>query len=349
MCEMYFDPAEAGMKYCGIDLHSNNCVVIVSDEEDRIVFSKRVANDLRQICGALEPHREEMAGVVVESTYNWYWLVDGLMDAGYRVHLAHPSAIKKYEGLKHSGDFADAGYLAQLLRLGLLAEGYIYPREERGARDLARKRMQLVRYRTAQILSIENIVIRQTGARMSGAAVKRMTAEQVDELAFAPDVALALETNRAVSETLGRQIEALEKRLKESVGLRPEYRLLNTVPGIGQTLATTIMLETGSISRFAGVGNFASYCRCVDSLRESNGKKKGEGNTKNGNKYLAWAFVEAANFALRCCPQAQSFYERKKRKANRVLAIKALAHKLARACYHMLREQKPFDVGRCFG
>lgn len=337
------------MKYCGIDLHSNNCVVIVSDEEDRIVFSKRVPNDLRQICGALERHREEMAGVVVESTYNWYWLVDGLMDAGYRVHLAHPSAIKKYEGLKHSGDFADAGYLAQLLRLGLLAEGYIYPREERGARDLARKRMQLVRYRTAQILSIENIVIRQTGARMSGAAVKRMTAEQVDELAFAPDVALALETNRAVSETLGRQIEALEKRLKESVGLRPEYRLLNTVPGIGQTLATTIMLETGSISRFAGVGNFASYCRCVDSLRESNGKKKGEGNTKNGNKYLAWAFVEAANFALRCCPQAKSFYERKKRKANRVLAIKALAHKLARACYHMLREQKPFDVGRCFG
>jgi transposase len=349
MCEMYFDPAEAGMKYCGIDLHSNNCVVIVSDEEDRIVYQKRLPNDLERIRAALEPHREEMAGVVVESTYNWYWLVDGLMDAGYLLHLAHPSAIKKYEGLKHSGDFADAAYLAQLLRLGLLAEGYIYPREERGARDLARKRMQLVRYRTAQILSIENIVIRQTGARMSGTAVKRMTAEQVDELGFAPDVALALETNRAVSETLGRQIEALEKRLKESVGLRPEYRLLNTVPGIGQTLATTIMLETGSIGRFAGVGNFASYCRCVDSLRESNGKKKGEGNTKNGNKYLAWAFVEAANFAMRYCPQAKSFYERKKRKANRVLAIKALAHKLARACYPMLREQKPFDVNRCFG
>src|SRR4029450_487251 len=160
----------------------NNCVVIVSDEEDRIVFSKRVANDLRQICGALEPHREEMAGVVVESTYNWYWLGDGLMDGGYRGHLAHPSAVKKYGGLTHSGEFADAGYLAQLLRLGLLAEGYIYPREERGARDLARKRMQLVRYRTAQILSIENILARQTGARMSGEAVKRLTAEQLEEL-----------------------------------------------------------------------------------------------------------------------------------------------------------------------
>jgi transposase len=346
---MDFDPKETDMKHCGIDLHSNNSLVIVSDEEDRIVFNKRLPNDLGQIRAALEPHREELAGVVIESTYNWYWLVDGLMDAGYRVHLAHPSAIKKYEGLKHSGDVADAAYLAQLLRLGLLAEGYIYPRAERGARDLARKRMQLVRYRTAQILAIENILIRQTGARMKGEAVKRLTAEQVEEFGFAPDVALAVEANRAVSQALGQQIEALERRLKERVRLRPEYRLLKTVPGIGETLATTIMLETGCIGRFAQVGNFSSYCRCVESLRESNGKKKGEGNTKNGNKYLAWAFVEAANFALRCCPQAKSFYDRKKNKTNRILAIKALAHKLARACYHMLRDQKPFDVSRCFG
>ena len=254
---MDFDPKETDVKYCGIDLHSNNSVVIVSDEEDRIVFNKRLPNDLGQIRAALEAHQEGLAGVVIESTYNWYWLVDGLMDAAY---------------------------LAQLLRLGLLAEGYIYPREERGARDLARKRMQLVRYRTAQILSIEGILMRQTGARMKGEAVKRLTAEQVDAFAFAPDVALAVEANRAVSQALGQQIEALERRLKERVSLRPEYRLLKTVPGIGQTLATTIMLETGSISRFAQVGNFSSYCRCVDSLRESNGKKKGEGNTKNGNK-----------------------------------------------------------------
>ena len=346
---MDFDPKEADVKFCGIDLHSNNSVVIVSDEEDRIVFNKRLPNDLGRIRAALEPHRKELAGVVIESTYNWYWLVDGLMDAGYWVHLAYPAAIKKYEGLKHSGDFADAAYLAQLLRLGLLAEGYIYPRAERGARDLARKRMQLVRYRTAQILAIEGILMRQTGARMKGEAVKRLTTEQVDAFAFAPDVALAVEANRAVSQALGQQIEALERRLKERVSLRPEYRLLKTVPGIGQTLATTIMLETGAIGRFAQVGNFSSYGRCVDSLRESNGKKKGEGNTRNGNKYLAWAFVEAANFALRYCPQAKSFYERKKSKTNRVLAIKALAHKLARACYHMLRDQKPFDVRLCFG
>ena len=106
------------MKYCGIDLHSNNSVVVVSDEEDRMVLQKRLPNDLAQILAALEPHQHELAGVVIESTYNWYWLVDGLMDAGYQVHLAHPAAIKKYEGLKHSGAFAGAAYLAHLLRLG---------------------------------------------------------------------------------------------------------------------------------------------------------------------------------------------------------------------------------------
>jgi transposase len=336
------------MKYCGIDLHSNNSVVVVTDEEDRSVLQKRLPNDLGQIRAALELFREELVGVVVESTYNWYFLVDGLMDAGYRVHLAHPSAIKKYEGLKYSGDFADAAYLAHLLRLGLLAEGYIYPREERAARDLARKRMQLVRCRTAQILAIENIVARQTGGRMKSEAIKRLTAGEVTGLGFGADVTLAVDCNRAVSQVLQESIVRLEQRLQERVKLRPEYRLLKTVPGIGEVLATAIMLETGTVARFAGVGNFSSYCRCVNSLRESNDKKKGEGNAKNGNKYLSWAFVEAANFALRYCPEAKSFYERKKRKTNRVVALKAVAHKLARACYYMLREQKPFEVKRCF-
>ena len=336
------------MKYCGIDLHSNNSVVVISDEEDRVMCQRRLPNDLTQIVAALAPYREELAGAVVESTYNWYFLVDGLMDAGYRVHLAHPSAIKKYEGLKYSGDFADAAYLAHLLRLGLLAEGYIYPREERAARDLARKRMQLVRYCTAQILSIENIITRQTGGRMTSGVIKQLTSEQVEGLGLVPDVTLAVESNRAVSQVLQESIGMLEKRLKERVNLRPEYRLLKTVPGIGEILATTIMLETGTVTRFAEVGNFSSYCRCVDSRRESNGKKKGEGNAKNGNKYLSWAFVEAANFALRYCPEAKRFYERKKRQTNRIVALKAVAHKLARACYHILREQKPFEVSRCF-
>jgi len=107
-------------------------------------------------------------------------------------------------------------------------------------------------------------------------------------------------------------------------------------------------LEVGDICRFPKVGNYSSYCRCVKSEKISNGKKKGENNKKNGNKYLSWAFVEAAYYAQRFCAEAKRFYERKKAKTNTAVATKALAHKLARACYHMLKEQKPFDAGRCF-
>lgn len=183
---------------------------------------------------------------------------------------------------------------------------------------------------------------------MSSDRIKTMTAEGVESFGFAPDVALAMESNRVVCHVLQQQISVLEKRLEAQIKLQPGYQLIKTIPGIGQILATIIMLEAGPMTRFADVGNFSSYCRCVDSLRESNGKKKGEGNSKNGNKYLAWAFMEAASFALRYCPEAKRFYERKKNRTNRIVALKSVAHKLARACYHILREQQPFDVKRCF-
>ncbi len=336
------------MKYSGIDLHSNNSVVTVTDEEDRVIAEKRLPNDLTRIVGFLLPWRDELKAVVVESTYNWYWLVDGLQAAGFVVKLANTGAIKKYDGLKHSGDEADARQLAHLLRLGILPTGTILPPEQRAIRDLARKRMQLVRSRTSHILAIENIAARQRGMKINSNQVKRLTADDVDQMKFPADVGLAIKSNLAVVTTLGEQIDRLEKRLQEVMDERPEYSLLTSVPGIGRILAAIILLETGTIDRFASVGNFASYARCVDSQHMSNGKKKGEGNTRNGNKYLSWAFVEAAYYAQRFCAEAKRFYERKKAKTNTAVATKALAHKLARACYHMLKEQKPFDVARCF-
>jgi transposase len=130
--------------------------------------------------------------------------------------------------------------------------------------------------------------------------------------------------------------------------LKPAFKKLLTVNGIGHILAMTIMYEAGDIGRFSKVGQFASYARCVDSLRRSNGKKKGEGNRKNGNKYLAWAFVEAAHFGMRYNGRIRRFYDRKKAKRNAVVAVKAIAHKLARACYHVLTDQVDFDEARAF-
>jgi transposase len=337
------------MKYSGIDLHSNNSVVVVIDEADRVVYRRRLPNELAKVLEALAPYRAELAGVAVESTYNWYWLVDGLQAAGYKVHLANPARMKRYDGLKHSGDDTDALQLAHLLRLGILPTGYIYPAAERALRDLGRRRLQLVRHRTMHVLAVENVQARETGARMSGDKVKRLSVSCVELFGLSQDVTLGLQANVAVIGTLNAQIAKLEKHLLQRLRPRPEHALLATAPGVGRILGPIILLETGPIERFEAVGNYASYARCVDSVRISNDKKKGEGNRRNGNKYLAWAFIEAANMARRWCPEARRFHDRKRAKTNGIVATKALAHKLARACYHMLKTAEPFDMKRCFG
>lgn len=145
------------MCYAGIDLHATNSVLVVIDEADRVLYQKRLRNDLAVIFTALTPYQTTLQGVVVESTYNWYWLVDGLMEAGYRVHLAHAPALPQDSGLKHVDDQHDAQWLAHLLRLGLLPTGYIYPKAERAVRDLLRKRSQLVRHKTMVVLSLQSL------------------------------------------------------------------------------------------------------------------------------------------------------------------------------------------------
>jgi transposase len=319
------------------------------DQKGKRIEHKKLANDLLVIREFLKPRKREIVGVVVESTYNWYWLVDGLMDLGYAVHLANPLAIQKYSGLKHADDKHDAFWLAEMLRLGILPEGYIYPKEERPVRDLLRKRRHLVKLRTSLILSLQNILSRNCGVKVAVREVKRLKEDRVSPLLEGnEDLALAGQSSKEMIDQLTRQIGKIEAAIVKRVELKSSYRYLLTLPGVGKILALTIMLETGPIARFAQVGDYASYCRKVPSRWISNEKTKGQGNQKNGNKYLAWAFSEAAEFARRYDEQARSYYTRKMRKRNVVVAHSALAHKLSRAAYYLMKEQVPFMPEKLF-
>lgn len=335
--------------YSAIDLHSNNNVLVILDERDKIVYERRLPNDLPFILAQLAPHRESMEAIAVESTFNWYWLVDGLMEAGYTVKLVNTAAVKTYDGLKYAADEHDARHLAHLLRLGILPTGYIYPKEERAVRDLLRKRAQLVRCRTAQILSIQNLVSRNSGKGISKKDIRELDEEAISRVCGGDGMrVLAVQSNLTVLRCLDEQIRGLERVVLSQAKLKPAFEKLLSVDGIGKILGMTIMYEAGNMDRFAKVGQFASYARCVSSSRWSNGKKKGEGNRKNGNKYLAWAYIEAAHFAVRYNERIRRFHQRKKAKTNGIVARKAVAHKLARACYHVLKDQVPFDETRAF-
>ena len=335
--------------YAAIDLHANNSVLVIQDEEDKVVHECRLLNELPGILAHLAPYKSRIQGIAVESTYNWYWLVDGLMAEGYTVELVNTAAVKVYEGLKYTGDEHDARHLAHLLRLGLLPTGYIHPKEERAVRDLLRKRAQLVRCRTMQILSVEALIARNSGKRINYAGVTKLDTATITEACRGNnELMLAVQSNLAVKCCLDEQISAIESVVLKQAKLKPEFKMLLTVAGIWHSLGMTIMYEAGDMSRFETVGQFASYARCVSSTRWSNGKKKGDGNRKNGNKYLGWAFIEAAHFARRYNERIRNYYDRKAKKTNKFVAAKAVAHKLARACYHVLKEQKPFDEARAF-
>src|SRR5919199_2372846 len=233
--------------YGGIDLHANNSVIVLLNEQDKVIYRKRLSNNLPAILEQLDPYYADIEGLVVESTYNWYWLVDGLMEADYRLHLANPAAMQQYNGLKYTDDHSDARWLAHLLRLGVLPEGYIYPKAQRPVRDLLRKRAHLVEQQTAHVLSVQNIIVRNTGTRLSTNRIKSVSQAEVDALLPDADQALAVSSALAVLHCLAEQIKTVETRVRTRLHSTPLYELLQTVDGIGPILAQTILLETGDI------------------------------------------------------------------------------------------------------
>lgn len=335
--------------YTAFDLHSRNSYLAIVDEKGRRIYKRKLPNDPELILTTLNPYKGDIVGIAVESTYNWYWLVDLLLDEGHTVHLANPAGIQRYKGLKYSDDSHDAFWLAEMLRLGILPEGYIYPKEARPIRDLLRKRGHLVRLRTSLIISLQNIISRNNGFKIKVNDVKALKTDHVAPfLEDNEDLALAGKVSKETIDFLTHQIRGIESVVVRKMKLCDPYSYLLTIPGVGKILGLTIMLETGQISRFAKVGNYVSYCRKVSSRWISNDKNKGKGNKKSGNKYLAWAFSEAAEIARRYYPEPRAYYNRKMQRTNFMVAHNALSHKLARAAYHIMRDGIAFIPERTF-
>jgi transposase len=332
-----------------MDLHSNNVVIGLMDTEGKRVAHKKVECKLSEVVKFLAPYKERLEQIAVESTYNWYWLVDGLRALHYPVVLANPAGMAQYSGIKHADDTNDAFFLAELLRLKILPTGHIYDPDLRPVRDLLRRRLSLVHQRTALMLSFKSLYTRTTGQELSLSRLKELELKEAQEFYDHPANQLIAGMQFQHIEQLTESIEKIEKAVLASARELPSYSKLTTLPGVGIILGMTITMEVGDVKRFADAGNFASYCRTVAAERTSNSKKKGENNSKCGNKYLAWAFVEAANFARRYDEQCRKWFDRKAAKTSKVVATKALACKLAKAAWHLMSGSADYDPQRMFG
>jgi transposase len=332
----------------GIDLHSNNLMIGIINQDGKRVAHRKLDCDLQAVTEFLAPFQPQLQSMAVESTFNWYWLVDGLRAQGYPIDLANPAKIESYNGLKHVDDTDDAFHLAELQRLKILPQAHVYDPKLRPVRDLLRRRTNLVHQRTALLLSFKSLYARTTGQTLALAELKQLEPKQAAELYEHAANQLIAQVQVEHIAALDQSIRRLEKAVLACAQELPIYQKLLSIPGIGRILALTITMEVGDIQRFKSDGDFASYCRMVDAKRLSNGKTKGDNNQKCGNAYLAWTFVEAANFSRRFDEQCRRWYDRKAAKTSKVIATKALGCKLAKAAWHVMSQQTNYDPQRMF-
>ena len=340
--------------YVGIDLHARTSQLCVIDAEkgERIFERARVPNRLPLILELLGPYTGETS-VAVESTFNWYWLVDGLEDAGYDVHLGHTLGNARITKAKVKTDRRDAYRLARLLRSGDLQEGYIYPRATRPVRDLIRHRQRLVSARSGEYARIRIQLYREGILDHSRASVQAMTDAEIDVLFTHPVVATVAHLELERIRLLDAQIKKIERSIMDLAGDLPELALLRELPGVDLALAPIILFETGEISRFATHRTYSSYCRLVPGCANSMNSSKPGRARKEGNPYLKSAYTQAATHATRT-------NERIRRFANRHLARRSgrgakavvrniVGHKLAIAVWMMLTHGVSYDERMLFG
>lgn len=324
--------------YGSVDLHSNNSYAAVSDETDKLVKAKRLPNRLEDIDRFFTEYRTGLGDIVIESTYNGYWLMDGLQKLGYGVKLVHMSACAQYSGLKYTDDESDCMWLNRMHRLGVLPTGYVYPRQDRPLRDLLRKRMYLVQTRTGFLNSFKHLLLTWNAVGIRGRAIGALSLEELKQLFPDPVLRAQAVCLWQTIRSLSCQIRNIELLVQAKTKDDPLIQRLCAIRGIGPLLAQVLRLETGEISRFKTHKNYLSYCGLVGSRKLSNQRQKGSGNRHNRNKFLRWAFAEIAIQLIIHEPRVKSYHDRLIRRKGRIIPKAIIGAKIARVVYRILSD-----------
>jgi transposase len=331
--------------YCGIDLHARSMYLCILNQEGAILLHRNMPAGPEPFLKAIAPYREDLV-VCVECIFTWYWLADLCAREGLPFVLGHALYMKAIHGGKAKNDKIDAQKIAVLLRGGMLPQAYVYPADMRATRDLLRRRIHLMRKRAALLGHIQQTNSQYNLPDIGKKIAYKANRDGVAERFADPAVQKSIEVDLALIghyDELLRDIELSILKAAQQHDANTLY-LLRTVPGIGEILSLVLLYEIHDIQRFPRVQDFVSYCRLVKCAKESAGKRYGTAGTKIGNAYLKWAFSEAAVLFLRNNPPGQKLLVRLEKKHGKGKALTVLAHKLARAVYHMLTRERAFDM-----
>ena len=338
--------------YCGIDLGARESQICVINKRVKKVLELKTPNKLEHIKQLLEPYKADLE-IVVESTFNWYWLVDGLQAAGFKVVLAHTLGLHMITAAKVKTDRRDAFALAKLLLAGMIPKAYIYPAETRPVRDLLRRRARLVQVRAGEYGSLRRLLLRQGILSRQQQEIKQATEADLEKWFTHELVRLHASQELERISLYSQQLKELETTILEQAKKEWAFPQLQQLPGIGPIIALTIFYELGELGRFATEKDFSSYCRVVPGVAQSGQTTRRGRGSKQGNPYLKWALSQAAVHAVRCYPGVRRYYERQlqrhRGRARQMVVYNIIAHKLAQGVYHVLKERTEYREELLFG
>ena len=330
--------------FCGIDLHGKTMYICLIDQNGTIHRHTNLPNHNKTLLKVIRDFKQDLV-IGVESTSNWYWLADLCAQQDIEFVLGHALYMKAIHGGKTKNDKIDSEKIAKLLAGGLFPTAYTYPKEKRALRDLLRRRLRYVRQR-AELFTHIQLLNRQANLKPLGRSAQFTTQRKALLQRFDdPSVRLSVEADLDMIEHYDKIIQSLERHILEQAKghYAKELVLLRSIPGVGPIISLTILFEIDTIERFTTRQQFASYCRLVRPRHESAGKQYAAKGSKIGNPYLKWAFSEAAIHAARLSPRVDSQLQKLASRHGQGKAYSLLAHKLGRAVYYMLNQEKIFD------
>ncbi|MDO8885282.1 IS110 family transposase [Candidatus Oleimmundimicrobium sp.] len=329
--------------FLGVDSHKKYCFVNVQDKEGNIVEEKVVKTEREALKEYFSQFKED-AIATVESTYNWMFTYDILKDYVGEVKLANPKQTKAISSAKVKTDKVDAKTLACLLRADLIPEIYVSTKKERDRKDILRHRFTLVKIRTSLKNKISAFMARYGFEVPLSDAFGVSGTRYVKNLDWKEPAKTIVFKYLEMIESLNREIKQLDKVIAETVKETNQMRLLQTIPGIGKITSYLIATEIGTIERFPSHKNLASYSGLVPGISSSAGKTCYK-RSKDRNKYLQWALVEAAIPAVRKSPILLAKYTRIKGRKGSSKAKMAIARRLAEAVFKILTYSQEYKEG----
>jgi transposase len=332
------------MLYVGVDAHKTTTQVTVMDENGKIVKRKRIESSRAGVGAVLGAYKEPLKAVL-EASRTWGPMYDWLDEIADEVVLAHPAKVRAIADARIKTDRIDSEILAHLLRADLIPAAYAPAKEVRAIKRVLRQRMFLVRVQTMLKNRILSLLSQHT-----------LTLPDVTDLygkegmAWLRVVSLPDPDGRLLAEdlklldVLRDQISTTNGLLKELAASDKAVHWLASLPGIGTFFSVLIRYEVDDIRRFRDPKKFAAYTGLIPSTYSSGSRLVHGRLTKQGNKWLRWAFIEAVTPAISYSPMLRRYYGKIKTRRGTQDARTATARKLAELTWTIWTEQRCYEA-----